>query len=244
MVALSMLRWSIYLCFRYFFLRFSYSLMQFPPSILKLSTQHPPYFFKLSTQHQAAITRFENRVIPPTQGLQFSYTLIRAFSKISAYTKTVQFYSTENTSMNKFLAQSSSPCLMLGGIPPASLSEGCWCSHGDEARHLENVIGFNYGHLARYVKLWVAHPVGMLGTFSPTLRFSDHDMHHGTCVTHVSWYMPDLLTSGFFWSRWRGQRSRHFRRMHNPQFRYLVKGPWWHHDMENLSTLLALCGGS
>ena len=124
MVALSMLRWSIYLCFRYFFLRFSYSLMQFPPSILKLSTQHPPYFFKLSTQHQAAITRFENRVILPTQGLQFSYTLIRAFSKISAYTKTVQFYSTENTSMNKFLAQSSSPCLMLGGIPPASLSEG------------------------------------------------------------------------------------------------------------------------
>ena len=113
--------------FAIFFLRFSYSLMQFPPSILKLSTQHPPYFFKLSTQHQAAITRFENRIILPTQGLQFSYILIRAFSKISAYTKTVQFYSTENTSMNKFLAQSSSPCLMLGGIPPASLSEGWVC---------------------------------------------------------------------------------------------------------------------
>ena len=107
---------------------FSYSLMQFPPSILKLSTQHPPYFLKFSTQHQPAITRIENWAIPPTQGLQFSYTLIRAFPKISAYTKTVQFYSTKKTSMNKFLAQSLSPCLMLGGIPPASLSEGwsCW----------------------------------------------------------------------------------------------------------------------
>ena len=103
---------------------FSYSLMQFPPSILKLSTQHPPYFFKLSTQHQPAITRIESWTILPTQGLHFSYTLIRTFSKISAYTKTVQFYSTKNTTMNKFLAQCSSPCLMLGGIPPASLSEG------------------------------------------------------------------------------------------------------------------------
>ena len=98
-----------------------------------ISTQHPEtfhpasplFFFKLSTQHQPAITRIENWAILPTHGLQFSYTLIRAFSKISAYTKTVQFYSTKNTSMNKFLAQSLSPCLMLGGIPPASLSEGC-----------------------------------------------------------------------------------------------------------------------
>ena len=125
MVALSLLCWSIYLCFCYID-RFR-TLMQFPPSILKLSTQHPPYFFKLSTQHQPAITRIENWAILSTQGLQFDYTLIRAFPKISAYTKTVQFYSTKNTSMNKFLAQSSSPCLMLSGIPPASLSEGWMC---------------------------------------------------------------------------------------------------------------------
>ena len=103
---------------------FSYSLMQFPPSILKLFTQHPPYFFKLSIQHQPAITRIENCAVLPTQGLKFSYKLIRSFSKIFAYTKTVHFYSTKNTSMNKFLVQSSSPFLMLGGIPPASLSEG------------------------------------------------------------------------------------------------------------------------
>ena len=95
---------------------FSYPLMQF------FKTFHPA-----STR---AITRIENWAFLPTQGLQFSYTLIRAFSKISAYTKTVQFHSTKNTSMNKFLAQGSSSCLILGGTPPASLSEGktaiCW----------------------------------------------------------------------------------------------------------------------
>ena len=74
------------------------------------------------------------------------------------------------------------------------------------------------GPLARYVKLLVAHAPGMPGTFSPPPRVSDPDMHHGTCVTHVPWCMPGLLTSGFFWSRWRGKRSRHSRRMRNPQF--------------------------
>ena len=42
MVALSLLCWSIYVCFRYFD-RFR-TLMQFPPSILKLSTHHLSYF--------------------------------------------------------------------------------------------------------------------------------------------------------------------------------------------------------
>ena len=36
--------------------------------------------------------------------------------------------------------------------------------------------------------------------FSPPPRVSDHDMHQGTCVTHVSWCMPGSLTSGFLWS--------------------------------------------
>ena len=48
-------------------------------------------------------------------------------------------------------------------------------------------------------------------------RVSDPDMHHGTCVTHVPWCMPESLTSGFLWSRWRGKRSRLFRIMRNPQ---------------------------
>ena len=33
------------------------------------------------------------------------------------------------------------------------------------------------------------------------------------------------LTSGFLWSRWRGKRSRHSRRMRNPQFHVSGKRP-------------------
>ena len=109
---------------------------------------------------------------------------------------------------------------------------------------------------------------------------SDHDIHQGTCVTHVPWCMlgsltrgggenvpgiPSecttrnltylargplhdvsylqrtlipfhrylrwfskfystsyLLSCGFLWSRWRGNRSRNSRRMCNPQFTYYV----------------------
>ena len=57
----------------------------------------------------------------------------------------------------------------------------------------------------------------MPGTFSPPQRVSDTDIHHGTCVTHVPWCMSGSLTSGSLWSRWRGKRSRHSQRMHNPQ---------------------------
>ena len=61
---------------------------------------------------------------------------------------------------------------------------------------------------------------GNPGMFSPPLRVNDPDMHHGTCVTHVSWCMPGSLTSGFLGSRWRGKRSRHSRCMHNPLLEY------------------------
>ena len=74
--------------------------------------------------------------------------------------------------------------------------------------------------LARYVKLWVAHAPGMPGTFSPTPRVSDTDMHHGLCVTHVPW-----CTNGYFCSLWRGNRSQHYRRMHSPQFYVSSKRP-------------------
>ena len=51
-----------------------------------------------------------------------------------------------------------------------------------------------HGPLARYVKLRVAHAPRMPGTFSPPPRVSDPDMHHGTCVKHVSWCIPGWLT--------------------------------------------------
>ena len=58
------------------------------------------------------------------------------------------------------------------------------------------------------------------------LRVSDPDMHHDTCVTHVPWCMPGSLNIGFLSIRWWGKRSRHSRRMRNPQLNYLVRGPW------------------
>ena len=82
-----------------------------------------------------------------------------------------------------------------------------------------------HGPLARYVKLRFAHAPGMPGTFSPPPRVSNPDMHHGTCVTHVPWCMSGSLTRGFLWSRWRGKRSRHYRRMCNLQFYVSGKRP-------------------
>ena len=49
---------------------------------------------------------------------------------------------------------------------------------------------------------------------------SDPDMHHVTCVTHVRWCMSGSLTRGG-----RGKRSRHSRRMPNPQFDISDKRP-------------------
>ena len=80
----------------------------------------------------------------------------------------------------------------------------------------------------------------------------------GDCVS-VSSCMTGSLTSHFLWSRWRGKRPRHSRRMHNPQFYVSGKrtmaginthggcvlqgltGPWWRHDIEMRSALLAFC---
>ena len=83
--------------------------------------------------------------------------------------------------------------------------------------------GASNGLLTRYASLRVAHAPGVPGTFSPPPRVSDSDMHHGTCVTHVPWCMPGLLISGFLGSLLRGKRSRHSRRMRNPQFYVFVK---------------------
>ena len=77
--------------------------------------------------------------------------------------------------------------------------------------------GCQYWPLARYVKLRVSRAAGMAGSFSPPPPVRDPDMHHDTYVTHVPWCMPGLLTTGFLWSRSRGKRSRHTRRMRNPQ---------------------------
>ena len=63
----------------------------------------------------------------------------------------------------------------------------------------------------------------MPGTFFPPPRFSDPGMHHGTCITHVPWCMPGLLTRGFLWSR-AGKTFPAFPAHAQPAF--LVRGPW------------------
>ena len=83
---------------------------------------------------------------------------------------------------------------------------------------------YAHGPLTRYVKLQVTHAPRMPGTFYPPPWVSDPDMHRDTCVTRVSWCMLGSLSSGFLWSRWQGKRSRHYRRMRNPQF--YVSGRW------------------
>ena len=49
---------------------------------------------------------------------------------------------------------------------------------------------------------------------------SDPGMHNDTCVTHVPWCMSGSLNL-----RWRGKRSRHSRRMCNPQIYLSGKRP-------------------
>ena len=74
------------------------------------------------------------------------------------------------------------------------------------------------GLLTRYQKIVGCACTANAGNVSPLPRVSNSDMHHGTCVKHVAWCMSILLTSGFIWSRWREERSRHSRRMRKPRF--------------------------
>ena len=90
--------------------------------------------------------------------------------------------------------------------------------------NIQGFLSFN-GHLARYVKLRVAHAPGMLST---PPQVSDPDMQHGTCVTHVLWCIPGSPTSSFLWIRWRGKHSLHCRRMPKPQFYVSGKRPMAH----------------
>ena len=72
--------------------------------------------------------------------------------------------------------------------------------------------------LVRYVKLRFAHAPGILGTFSPSptskrtaslrSRHTSRHVRHARAVMAVGIAIPC----------WRGKRSRHSRRMRNPQF--------------------------
>ena len=59
-----------------------------------------------------------------------------------------------------------------------------------------HLTGFVHGPLTSYVKLGVAHALGMPDTFQRKPLVSDPGMHHGTCVTHVPWCMSGSVTPG------------------------------------------------
>ena len=114
----------------------------------------------------------------------------------------------------------------------------CWYSRFSFSKKISKYNKCNRP-LTRYIKLRVVHAPGMPGTFSPPLPVSDPDMDHGTCLTHVPWCMPGSLTSGFLWSQLRRKRSRHSRRMRNPQFHASGKRPIVN---SNYTIHKALCG--
>ena len=97
-------------------------------------------------------------------------------------------------------------------------------------------IGKCHGPLTRYVKLRIAHAPGMPATFSPPSTSKEsaskrsRHMRHARAVMHVGIANP----------RWRGNGSRHSRRMRNPQFYVSGKRPMgvWHTEKLAMGYLL------
>ena len=84
------------------------------------------------------------------------------------------------------------------------------------------------GPLNRYVKLRVAHASEMLGTFSPPPISKETANERSR---HASRLVRDALAVMHAWianPRCRGKRSRHSRRMRNPQFYVSGKRPMLH----------------
>ena len=129
--------------------------------------------------------------------------------------------------------QSSKPSpLMFGNVwCHFTLYNACHCLCTMELkliqwyeRGAENLQQY-HGSLARYVKLWIAHAPRMPGTFSQPPQVSDLDMHHGTCVTCVSWCMLGSLPSGIIWSRCGENGPGIPGACGTRNFTYLVRGP-------------------
>ena len=77
-----------------------------------------------------------------------------------------------------------------------------------------------HGPFTRYVKLRVAHALGMPPTSKETASLrpwhASRHVRHARAVMHV----------GIAYPRWRGKRSQHSRRMRSRNFTYLVRGPY------------------
>ena len=100
-----------------------------------------------------------------------------------------------------------------------------WCNQMLSFIDTEAFVWLFHGPLTIYAKLRVAHAPGMPGTFSPAptsketaskqSRHASRHVRHARAVMYVRIANP----------RWRGKRSRHSRRMRNPQVYVSVKRP-------------------
>ena len=79
------------------------------------------------------------------------------------------------------------------------------------------------GMFSRLLHPWASYQIRKIADCECAANVGNvFHVHHGTCMTHVLGCLPGSLTGGFFWSQWRGKRSRHSRRMRNLQI--LVSG--------------------
>ena len=113
----------------------------------------------------------------------------------------------------------------VGSISNGRRSEGP-CHLGTVSMQVSMRTPSFHGPFTRRVKLWVSHATGIPGTFSPPPSVSDPDMHHGTCVTHVPWFIPGSLTGSFLWSRGRENVPGIPGACATRNFTYLVRGPY------------------
>ena len=95
------------------FWSFSYSLMQFPPSILKLSTQHPPYFFKFFTQHHPLLHELKTELFFPPRVCSSATHLFVHFQK---YLRTPKQYSSRAELVAMFDAGWNSTRITVWGV--------------------------------------------------------------------------------------------------------------------------------
>ena len=80
------------------------------------------------------------------------------------------------------------------------------------------------GPLTRYAKLRLAHAPGMPATFPPPPWVSDPAASRHARDARAVMHAEIAYWRCFLWSRWRGKRSRHSRRMHYRNFTYLFRG--------------------
>ena len=127
-----------------------------------------------------------------------------------------------------FMQYMGAVCIQLTHLYYDDCKNTCTLScYHHQIKSMTHLPLFRFGHgpLARYVKLRVAHAPGMSRTFftlptsketaSKRSRHASRHVRDARAVMHVGIANP----------RWRGKRSRHSRRMHNPQFYVSGKRP-------------------